>query len=87
MQNNLAFTLAIVFAFMIAGAFGSGLVPLPKMDLKALWPEKQEVIVEAPEPVRVKAARKPVETVCAGVMRGGFCVLSTQDNAPTMTIR
>jgi len=79
--------ISILAAVVIGGALGSGLVPLPKMDLSSLRQEKQATIIEVPQPVRVKPVHKAAETTCNGVMRGGFCVLPTQDNAPPMTVR
>jgi len=85
-DNSLTITVSILAVVVIVGALGSGLVALPKMELSSLWREKQTAIIEAPQPVRVKPVRKPAETTCNGVMHGGFCVLPTQDNTPTMAI-
>jgi len=87
MQNDtsLTLTISILAGIILVVASASGFVALPKMDTSFLWREKPTAVIEAPQPVRVKAvSTKPAETVCNGVMRGGFCVL---DDAPTMSIR
>jgi len=86
MQNdNVILTISILAGIILVAALISGFVALPKMDMAYLWQEKQTAVIDAPQPVRVKAIRvKPVSTVCNGVMRGGFCVL---DDAPTVSIR